>query len=618
MVCPVPREALDRILPRVVKPARYTGGELNCCVKPWADARVHLLLAFPEVYEIGMSNLGMAILYDRVNARPDMLAERAFAPWPDMAAEMRRAAVPLYGLESRHPAAAFEVIGMSLGYELNFATALEMLDLAGLPLWASERDDTAPLVIAGGAACFNPEPVSAFFDLIVIGDGEEVLPELLEAYADFNARRGDVAPGSRERRRAFLRQVAPWQGVYVPEFYVPRYSEGGRFVALEPVEAAARPWVVPRMVRPLPPPPVKPIVPYLETVHDRAVVEVRRGCGQGCRFCQAGMVYRPVRERPISEIVEAATAVVANTGYDELGLLSLSTCDYRGIEDLLVQLLERFGENVAISLPSLRVDSFSLRLAEMVQTRRRSGLTFAPEAGTQRLRDAINKKASAANLYEVAEAAFSRKWQRVKLYFMLGLPTETDEDVEGIVEMATRVLAIGRRYHRGRASVSVSVSTFVPKPHTPFQWAPLIGDADLERRLGILRRGLRGRGLELSWHDPRVTRLEALLSRGGRRLARVIHRAWQLGARFDAWEEQLRWDAWQQALAEAGIDATDEGYRAFGRDEPLPWDFVRAGVRRSYLEEEYRRSLAGEVTPDCFDRCSACGVSQQYGVACWE
>ncbi|MHB0879224.1 MAG: TIGR03960 family B12-binding radical SAM protein, partial [Anaerolineae bacterium] len=456
---PVPYDTLDRILPRVTKPARYAGGEWNSVARPWAEARVRLLLAFPEVYEIGMSNLGVTVLYDIVNARPGMLAERAFAPWTDMAGEMRRAGIPLYALESRRPAADFDVIGFSLGYELNFSTMLEMLDLARLPLWAGERDDTMPLVIAGGSACYNPEPVAAFLDLIVIGDGEEALPELLEAYARFRQEAGDGVAGSREQRRAFLRQAAGMPGVYVPEFYEARYGEDGRFLALEPVEAAAPASVVPRVVRPLPPPPTRPIVPYLETVHDRAVIEVRRGCGQGCRFCQAGMIYRPVRERPVDEVVEAATAIIASTGYDELGLLSLSTCDYRPIEELLQRLLERFGEDVGISLPSLRVDSFSLHLAEMVQGRRRSGLTFAPEAGTQRLRDAINKKASEANLYEVAEAAFSRKWQRIKLYFMVGLPTETDEDVDGIVEMARHVLGIGRRYHRGRARVAISVST---------------------------------------------------------------------------------------------------------------------------------------------------------------
>jgi len=611
-------EQLDRILPRVEKPARYTGNEWNSVLKPWDEVRLHLALAFPDVYEIGMSNLGLAILYDEINKRGDMLAERVYAPWPDMAAAMRSAGIPLFSLESRHPIRSFDIVGFSLSYELSFTTVLEMLDLAGLPQRSEARDDIAPLVIAGGSACHNPEPMAPFFDLFVIGDGEEALPELAEAYARFLDEQPSRHRDSRAWKRRFLRQAMKLDGVYVPEFYHPLFAREGHFQTLDRLDMEAPARVRARKVRALPTPPLRPLVPNVQTIHDRATIEIRRGCGQGCRFCQAGVIYRPVRERPVDEVVSSAETIIANTGYDELGLLSLSSCDYRRIEELVQALLTKFEGRVALSLPSLRVDSFSVSLAEMVQKRRRSGLTFAPEAGTQRLRDVINKKVTEEDLFQVAEAAFSRSWQRLKLYFMVGLPGETDADVHGIVNLARRVLAIGRRHHGRKARVGVSVATFIPKPHTPFQWAPLIGESDLERRQGILRRGLRKPGLELSWHDVRMSYLEALLSRGDRRLAAVIQRAWQLGARLDPWNEHFCWQAWQQALEDCAIQSDDYVRRPRQLDEPLPWDFVDTGVRRSYLRREWERALAAQTTPSCPRACSHCGVSETYDLACWE
>jgi len=615
---PIPTALLDRLLRRVERPARYTNAEWNAVVRPWEAAKVHLVLAFADVYEVGMSNLGMSILYDIVNRQPGMLAERAYAPWPDMAAALQEAHLPLFSLESRRPLAAFDVVGFSLGYELNFTTMLKMLSLARLPLRSAERTDALPLVIAGGAACYNPEPIWAFCDLVVIGDGEEALVELLLLYSAYLEQGIRANAQNREGKTDFLARAARLEGVYVPEFYEPQYSEGGRFLGLRPVRAGVPLRVRSRTVMPLPWPPTKPVVPYVEVVHDRATIEVRRGCGQGCRFCQAGMVYRPVRERFPHEIIAAAKELLLNTGYDELGLLSLSTCDYRGIEKLIEQLQAELGEEIAISLPSLRLDSFSVQLAERVEKRRRPGLTFAPEAGTQRLRDVINKKVTEEQLYEVAELVFSRGWRRIKLYFMIGLPTETDEDVYGIVHLCRRVLAIGRRHHGNRASVSVSVATFIPKPHTPFQWVAYIAEADLQCRLDILRRGLRKAGLELSWHDPRMSYVEAVLARGDRRCAAILEQAYTMGAWLDPWDEHFRWQAWQEALHAAAFPVEDYVRSPWPLDAPLPWEFIDTGVHRSFLQREYARALEGQLTPDCFEQCSGCGVSQARAIRCWE
>lgn len=592
---------LEQALLRVARPARYTGHEWNAAVRPWEAASVRLALAFPDVYEIGMSNLGLQILYDLVNRRDDALADRAFAPWPDMEAELRARGLPLSGLESGRPLAQFDIIGFSLQYELNYTNLLNMLDLAGLPLHSRQRTDAHPLIIAGGTGALNPEVLADFVDLFVLGDGEETLPDLLDLYRQ--ARWDRSRPG-REGKLAFLRAAAQLEGTYVPEFYRVSYTADGRVEGVEPTlpEAPARPRR--RFVRVLPPPPVRPLVPYLDVVHDRAAIEVQRGCTRGCRFCQAGIIYRPVRERPLGEVLEAVEELLANTGYEELSLVSLSTSDYGEIQPLLTELARRYPD-LNVSLPSLRIDSFSVGLAQAIQ-RRKSSFTFAPEAGSQRLRDVINKGVTEENLLAATAAAFSQGWNSIKLYFMIGLPTETMEDVEGIADLAEKVRAQGRQLRGPRAHVGASVATFIPKPHTPFQWVGQETEDTLGPKQARLRQRLRK--VDLSWNDPETSRLEAILARGDRRLGSALHRAWQLGARFDAWREQLRLDAWTRAMVETGLDPAFYAHRQRDLDEVLPWDHIDVGVSRRFLQREWERARRGELSPDCRSgQCLGCG-----------
>ncbi len=603
---PVDERTLDRWLPTVGKPARYTGHEWNAVHKPWDEATARMVLAYPEVYEVGMSNIGLQILYDIVNRRSDALCERAFAPWPDMEARMREQGIPLYALESRRALSEFDVIGFSLPYELNTTNVLNMLDLGGLPVRAAERDERHPLVIAGGSGAAHPEPMADFIDAFAVGDGEEVILELLAAVATARERG--------EPREALLRALAWIEGVYVPCLYEVRYDRHGRLAAIEPRVPEAHLPVVKRVVDPLPPPPTQLIVPYIQPVHDRGTIEIMRGCTQGCRFCQAGMTYRPLRERPKEEVLAAVDAIARATGDGEISLVSLSSADHAQIREIIEDILARHRRPpLSVTLPSLRTDTFSVELAGLFQGVRRSGLTFAPEAGSQRLRDAINKKVSEADLLAACEAAYGHHWQRVKLYFMIGLPTETDEDVEAIVDLVHAVRDIGFKHHGKKAKVSVTVSTLVPKPHTPFQWEPLIDDDTLERRQTILKRGLRGWGIRFSYHAPRVSLLEAVIARGDRRLGAVIERAWRAGARFDAWDEQLQWEAWMDAFAAEGIDPAHEARRVRTTDETLPWDHISCGVSKGYLASECARVSEGQTTRDCREGCTSCGARELLG-----
>ncbi len=595
-------DILDRILPNVSKPARYTGGEWNSIVKDWQTCDVRWALAFPDTYEIGMSNLGLAILYDLLNRREGVLAERVYAPWVDMETAMRAVGLPLFSLESRRPLGDFDVLGFSLPYEQLYTNLLNMLDLAGLPLLAARRDERHPLVIAGGGAVYNPEPLVDFVDAFALGDGEEVVRDITDAVRE--AKRQGV------RREALLRRLAGIPGVYVPRFYEVVYREDGMLAEVRPTLSEARMPVRKRIVATLPPPVTRPIVPYLDTVHNRAAIEIQRGCTRGCRFCHAGMVYRPLRERPLAEILDAVEAIIANTGFEEIALLSLSSSDYSQIETLVAELVARHGDrHLSISLPSLRIESVSVGLMEQLQaTGRRSSFTFAPEAATERLRGVINKPIPDEDLLAVAEEVYRRGWKTIKLYFMIGHPTQTLDDVAAIVDLVTQVRAVGRRAIGRKAQVNVSVSTLVPKPHTPFQWVPLASEEEIRAQQDYLKDHLRGPGLKLNWNNYQETLLEAVLSRGDRRLGAVIHRAWQLGARFDAWSDRFRAEAWRQAFREAGLEIGFYTRRPRPLDEVFPWDHIDAGVTKKYLRRDYEASFRGETRLDCREQCYACGI----------
>jgi radical SAM family uncharacterized protein len=593
---------LDRILPTVSKPARYTGGEWNSVVKEWEACDVRWALAFPDTYEIGMSNLGLAILYDRLNSQEGVLAERVYAPWVDMEAAMRAAGLSLFSLESRRPLAEFDVVGFSLPYEQLYTNLLNILDLAGLPLWAAERDEGHPLVIAGGGATYNPEPLADFLDAFVLGDGEDVVLDITAAI-DESKRRG----GTRE---GLLRRLAGIPGVYVPRFYEVAYHKDGTVAEVRPTVPEARMPVRKRIVASLPPPVTRHVVPYVDTVHNRAAIEIQRGCTRGCRFCHAGMVYRPVRERPVDEILDAVDAIVANTGFEEIALLSLSSSDYSQIETLVRELVALHGDrHLSVSLPSLRIESVSVDLMDQLQaTGRRSSFTFAPEAATERLRGVINKPIADEDLLTVAEEVYSRGWKTIKLYFMIGHPTQALDDVAAIVDLAMGVRAVGRREMGRKAQVNVGISTLVPKPHTPFQWVPLADEEEIRAQQDYLKENLRGPGLKLNWNNYQETLLEAVLSRGDRRLGAVIHRAWQLGARFDAWSDQFKVEAWRQAFREAGLEIGFYTRRPRALEEVFPWDHIDAGVTKTFLARDYEASLRGETRLDCREQCYACGI----------
>jgi len=592
----------DKILHQVTRPGRYTGGEWNCVIKDWERTNLKFALGYPDLYEIGMSNMALPILYDILNSQPDVLAERFFAPWVDMEAALRAAGIPLLTLESKHPLKDFDVIGFSMDYELAYTNVLNILDLAQVPVLASERDDSHPVVIAGGSCCINPEPMTDFIDFFVIGEGEEVLPELVDCLRLWKK----TGAGKKE----LLHRVAAIPGVYVPGFYKVEYQLDGLVKSITPTAAEAKAVIERRIVSKLPPPVTRPVVPYIEVVHDRGAVEIQRGCTRGCRFCQAGVIYRPLRQRPQPEVIQAVGELINNCGYNEVSLVSLSSSDYPKIEELVAGLAKNY-KNLALSLPSLRIDSFSLKLMESLPSRRKTGLTFAPEAGSERLRRIINKDITEEQILETAAAAFARGWRSLKLYFMLGLPTETTEDIEAIIELVAKIRATGKGTKGGPPQVRISLSTFIPKPHTPLQWVAQESAEQLNAKHELLKTGLRRKGSHLSWADPRISLLEAALSRGDRRIGRVIYQAWKSGSAFDAWDERFNYQNWLDAFAKSGLEPGFYAHRERSLDEFLPWSHIDVGVTPAFLKREYQRSIKGEETPDCrLKSCNACGLER--------
>ena len=628
---PLTEAAVERVLNRVRKPGRYAGGEWNSVSKDWGATALKWCFAYPDLYEIGMSNLGLRILYEVVNDRPDALAERCFAPDVDLQAELRAARLPLWSLETRRPLRDFDVVGLSLGFELVCANVLAMLHLGGIGLTTAERSESDPLVLAGGSIVLNPEPFADFVDAVVLGEGEDVVLEItavLEAIG-WNRRAG-ARPGTAGAtpagewhrgvdRTTALRALAAIPGVYVPSFYKPRYLSDGRFDGLERLDPAAPATITSRIaadfethVRG-----IRQLVPNIGIVFDRAQLEVMRGCTRGCRFCGAGMQSRPLRERAPDVAVEAAEAILRATGYEEIGLTSLSTADYTYVREVATELRRR-RPNTILSIPSTRVDAFTVELVDAIAPGgRRGGFTFAPEAGSQRLRDTINKGVSDEEIARCAQLAFDRGWSAVKLYFMIGLPGETMEDVLAIAAISRRVLDMGRRKHGNRAQVKVNVSTFVPKVMTPFQWDGQDTTLEIQTKVDALRTAMHGKGLALSWHDPTASILEAALGRGDRRLGAVIRRAWEKGARFDAWDEHFDYSIWLAAFAESGLDPAWYAQRDIPTDEQLPWTHLGAGVTTAFMLRDRKRAFAALTTVDChWGPCSNCGVPAATGFAC--
>lgn len=594
-------EGLDRLLPLVRRPGRYAGGEWGAVVKDWDSTRLKVALCFPDVYEAGMSHLGLQILYFVLNAQPDVLAERVFSPWPDMEALLRERGLPLFSLETRHALSDFDVVGISIPHESAYTAVLGLLDLGGIPLRARDRDRGHPLVLGGGGGCFNPEPLAEFFDAFFIGEAEEGIVEVVRAW-------GELA--GEEREKALLELARSIQGLYVPRFYEVRYKNDGTVAAIEPTREGVparvgRRWIPSLRGAPVPP---HPIVPNIEIVHDRISVEVMRGCTRGCRFCQAGIVYRPVRERPPEEVVRLVDAAVRRSGYTEVSLSSLSTSDYTGALEVLAEIPRRLADvpGVSVSLPSLHADAFAGELGRRVAAMRKTGVTLAPECGTERLRRVVNKDVSDESLLAAARILYALGWRALKLYFMIGLPTETEEDLRSIMDLARRVSRAAGRPRR----VTVAISPFVPKPHTPLQWAAANSLKELCEKVDFLKGETSDKSIVLKWHDPKMSALEAVLARGDRRLAAAVEQAYLSGARLDAWSELFDFGRWEAAWRRVGVDPSFYAHRQRGLHELLPWDHIDCGVSKAYLLREWKRALAGEPTPDCRRAgCLGCGLS---------
>ncbi len=611
----------DEILLNIEKPARYIGGEVNSVMKDKDKVDIRFAMCFPDVYEIGMSHLGIQILYDMFNRREDTWCERVYSPWMDLDKILREKNIPLFALESQDPVRNFDFLGITIQFEMCYTNILQILDLSQIPIHASDRTEEDPFVIGGGPCAYNPEPLAEFFDIFYIGEGETVYDELLDAYREWKKTGGS--------RKDFLRQAAQIEGLYVPQFYNVTYHEDGTIESFLPNDPSAPERIRKQVVMEVTdaPYPMKPVVPFIKATQDRVVLEIQRGCIRGCRFCQAGMIYRPTRERRVETLKEYARAMLKNTGHEEISLSSLSSSDYSSLYELVTFLIDEFKDKgINISLPSLRIDAFSLDVMSKVQDIRKSSLTFAPEAGSQRMRDVINKGLTEEEILTGAGEAFEGGWTKVKLYFMLGLPTETEEDMKEIARLSDRV---ARRYYEipkdqrhGKCQITASSSFFVPKPFTPFQWASMYTAEEYDRRAHIVneefREQLNRKSLKYNWHDAQVTVLEGVMARGDRRVGAVIEEAYRLGCLFDSWTESFRNDLWMEAFRNTDVDISFYNQRERGKDEIFPWDFIDIGVSRSFLYREWERALNETVTPNCREKCSGCGAAGFGGGVCYE
>ena len=611
----------DEILLSIQQPARYIGGEINSVCKDPSSVDVRFAMCFPDVYDIGMSHLGIQILYDMLNKMPDVYCERVYSPWTDLDAIMREKHIPLFAIESQDPVKDFDILGITLQYEMCYTNILQILDLSGIPLHGSDRTWDDPIVIGGGPCAYNPEPIAEFFDLFYIGEGETAYRQLIDIYKD-SRKNG-------ESRETFLKRAAGVPGIYVPSLYEPEYHEDGTLKAFRPTCPEAPEKVVKQLVLDMTEAvyPEKPLVPFIKVTQDRVVLEIMRGCIRGCRFCQAGMIYRPVREKNVERLKDLAYKMLKNTGHEEISLSSLSSSDYRSLEELVRFLIEEFhGKGVNVSLPSLRIDAFSLDVMSKVQDVKKSSLTFAPEAGSQRLRDVINKGLTEEEILQGAADAFKGGWNRVKLYFMLGLPTETVEDMEGIALLSEKIAEeyyeIPKDQRNGKVQVVASTSFFVPKPFTPFQWARMSTKEEFLDKARVVNRKMKEmlnhKSLKYNWHEADVTVLEGVLARGDRRVAAVIEEAYRNGALYDAWSESFRNGIWMKAFETCGVDIDFYTTRERSLDEQFPWDFIDTGVSKEFLKREWNNAVNGTVTPNCRERCSGCGVRRFGGGVCFE
>ncbi|EKN37755.1 radical SAM domain-containing protein [Clostridium botulinum CFSAN001627] len=606
----------DDVLFRVEKPARYIGGELNSYNKDLNDIDIRYAFCFPDVYEVGMSHLGMKILYYILNERKDIFCERVFAPWPDMEKIMREENIPLYGLESKDPIKDFDFIGFTLQYEMSYTNILNMLDLAGVTIRASERGEEEPIVMCGGPCAYNPEPLYNIADMFVLGEGEELNTKILDLYKKYKGK---------GKKNEFLREASKIRGVYIPSLYEVTYKKDNTIKEFKPLYDDVPKKVKKVIINNINDVvyPDKFVVPYTDIVHDRIVLETFRGCTRGCRFCQAGMIYRPVREKKTERLLELSDKLIKNTGYDEVTLSSLSICDYSDIQNLVFSMVERHKEGkVGVTLPSLRIDSFSVDLIKEIQKVRKTGLTFAPEAGSQRMRDVINKGVTEENLMTSVKSAFEAGWSTIKLYFMLGLPYETLEDVIGIAELGQKVVQkyyeVPKEVRKKGLKVTVSTSIFVPKPFTPFQWAPQDTMEDVRKKIEAVRGAIKSKQITYNWHESLVSYMEAIFARGDRRICDVLIKAFEKGARFDGWNQYFDFNIWKEALEESNVDGDFYAYRQREYDEILPWDFVDTGVSKEFLMRENERAKKAEVTPDCRQGCKNCGVNVNLEGECFE